>query len=165
MTDDIQPAYRFLVILDPVDAFIPAELITAALEQAPGAFQSCSGLGAELEVTAYPEGGRNDFVHQLPVRHSHGRITLSRGIATGPVLWAWYEAGLTGSLGARRDGAIILQNPQGLPTTVWTFTGGLAAKWTGPSLDATQNALAIEQVEIAHQGVRSLPVPSIPGVG
>ena len=48
MSDDIQNAYRFLVLLDPTDAFIPRELIVLALERAPGAFQSCTGLGAEL---------------------------------------------------------------------------------------------------------------------
>lgn len=164
MTDDVQPAYRFLVTLDPSDAFVPRELLVTALELAPGAFQSCTGLGAELEVTAYLEGGRNDYVHQLPVRHSYGRITLSRGIARDPVLWAWYEAGLHGSLGARRDGAIILQNEQGLPVTIWTFTGGLAARWSGPQLDAMQDALAIESLEIAHQGVRALPGLGLLGV-
>ena len=92
MTADVQPAYRFLVTLDPSDAFVPRELITVAMEMAPGAFRSATGLTGELEVTSYAEGGRNDFVHQLPVRHSWGRITLSRGIARDASLWAWYEA-------------------------------------------------------------------------
>lgn len=164
MTDDVQPAYRFLVTLDPSDAFIPAELISIALESAPGAFQTATGLGAELEVTSYPEGGRNDYAHQLPLRHSWSRITLSKGIARDPVLWAWYEAGLHGSLGARRDGAIIMQNPQGIPVLFWTFRAGLAARWTGPELNAEQNAVAIESLEIAHQGLQSLPGPGLVGL-
>lgn len=164
MNDDVQPAYRFLVTLDPSDAFIPGELITTALELAPGAFQSARGLGGELEIVAYAEGGRNDSVHQLPVRHSWGRITLTRGIATGPVLWAWYEAGLTGSLGARRDGAVILQNTLGVPAMIWVFRAGLAARWSGPEFNAEQDGLAIESLEIAHEGLSSLSVPSLPGL-
>ena len=79
-------------------------------------------------MTSYAEGGRNDYVHQLPVRHSWGRITLSRGIARDAALFAWYEAGLTGSLGARRDGAIMMQNAAGQPAMLWSFTAGIAAR-------------------------------------
>lgn len=164
MSDDVQPAWRFLVTLDPTDAFVPRELITTALERAPGAFQSATGLSAELEVTAYAEGGRNDYVHQLPVRHSWGRIRLSRGIARDASLWAWYEAGLSGSLGARRDGAIIMQDPAGAPVMLWTFRAGLAARWAGPELNAEESRLAIESLEIAHEGLSSLPVPQLPGL-
>lgn len=165
MSDDVQNSYRFLVLLDPFDAFIPREIAALALERAPGAFQSCSGLGGELEVTAYPEGGRNDYVHQLPVRHSWSRIQLSRGIARDPVLFAWYEAGLFGSLGARRDGAIVMLPRSTLvPAMVWTFTAGLAASWSGPEFNAEQDGLAIEKLEIAHQGLKCVPGAALAGI-
>jgi phage tail-like protein len=38
----------------------------------------------------------------------------------------------------------------------WAFSGGLAAKWTGPDLHAEQNAVAIEQLEIAHEGLTTV---------
>jgi phage tail-like protein len=163
--DDVQNAFRFLVLLDPFDAFSPRELAALALERAPGAFQRCSGLGASLEVTSYAEGGRNDYLHQLPVRHDWGRISLSRGIARDPVLFAWYEAGLYGSLGARRDGAIVmLARNSVIPTMVWTFTAGLAASWSGPEFDAQQDGLAIEKLEIAHEGLKCVPGAGLAGV-
>jgi phage tail-like protein len=120
---------------------------------ASGGFQEVSGLGADLEVMAYPEGGVNDYVHQLPVRHSWGRIVLKRGLLVTAALWTWYQAGLTQSLGARRDGTVILLTPQGVPAVAWNFRAGLAAKWTGPSFDAMRDAVAIESLEIAHQGL------------
>jgi phage tail-like protein len=163
MTDEVQNSFRFLVSLDPFDAFVPRELIATALEQAPGAFQSCSGLSAELEVTSYAEGGRNDYTHQLPVRHSWGRIRLSKGIARDPILFAWYEAGLFGSLGARRDGAITMLTPQGIPSMVWTFSGGLAASWSGPEFNAAADGVAVESLEIAHQGLKVVPGAGIAG--
>ena len=110
-------------------------------------------MGAELEVTAYPEGGMNDFVHQLPVRHSWGRIVLKRGLLVDTALWRWYQAGLSQSLGARRDGTVILMTPLGLPAVAWNFRRGLAAKWTGPTFDAMRDAVAIESLEIAHEGL------------
>lgn len=163
MTDDVQNSFRFLVLLDPFDAFVPRELIATAFEQAPGAFQSCSGLSADLEVTSYAEGGRNDYTHQLPVRHSWGRIRLSKGIARDPILFAWYEAGLFGSLGARRDGAITMLTSQGIPSMVWTFSGGLAASWSGPAFDAEADGVAVESLEIAHQGLKAVPGAGIAG--
>lgn len=162
--DDIQNGFRFMVLLDPTDAFIPRELAIMALEFAPGAFKSCTGLGGELEVTTYAEGGRNDYVHQLPVRHSWTPIRLTKGIARDASLFAWYEAGLYGSLGARRDGAIVMLNSTGLPSMVWTFTGGLASSWTGPEFTADQDALALESLEIKHEGVKSVPLLSLTGV-
>lgn len=158
------PGYRFLVTLDPADAYLPpAQALLVALVAA-GQFQDVTGLGAELEVMDYAEGGRNDYVHQLPVRHSWNRITLSRGIVRDPGLWFWYLAGLSQSLGARRDGAILLLTPSGVPAIGWIFRAGLAAKWTGPELKATEDAIAIESLEIAHQGLLQVPLTP-PGVG
>ena len=152
-------AYRFVVTLNPGDAHLPPKQAAQIKLYALGGFQEARGLGADLEVTAYSEGGVNDYVHQLPVRHSWTRISLRRGLTIGRGLWEWYEAGLTQSLGARRDGSVILLSPAGIPMCAWEFNGGLAAKWTGPDFNATQNAIAIESVEIAHQGVRQIGIP------
>jgi phage tail-like protein len=147
------PAHRFLVTLDPADAYLPAPQALLVVPLIDAGFQEVSGLGAELEVQAYPEGGINEFVHQLPVRHNWGRITLKRGLIRGQELWQWYQAGLTQSLGARRDGMIMLLTPDGLPAYSWAFWGGLAAKWSGPGLSAMQSEVAVESLEIAHQGI------------
>jgi len=93
--EDPIPSYKFLVTLLPGDAYLqPAQQALLALFPG-GEFQEVKGLGADLEVTAYPEGGVNDHVHQLPVRHSWSRISLKRGVVRDPGLWSWYLAGLT----------------------------------------------------------------------
>jgi phage tail-like protein len=164
LLEDPLPGFRFVVTLDPADAYLPplqAALVTLV---AAGQFHEVSGLGAELEVTPQPEGGRNGFVHQLPVRHTWDRIVLRRGMVRDVGLWLWYQAGLTGSLGARRDGAIMLLTPLGIPAIAWAFRAGLAAKWTGPELNAMNDAVAIESIEIAHQGLTQVPL-SLPGTG
>ncbi|MDP9793195.1 phage tail-like protein [Catenuloplanes nepalensis] len=150
---DPLPKFRFLVTLDAGDAYLPPAQAQLLPKVAAGAFQEVTGLGAQLEVVSYAEGGRNDSVHQLPLRHSWNRITLKRGVLRDPGLFAWYTAGLADSLGARRDGAVILLGLDGTPALSWAFRGGLAAKWTGPDLHAEQNAVAIEQLEIAHEGL------------
>jgi phage tail-like protein len=147
------PKYRFVVTLDPGDAYLPPAQAVLLPLVAAGAFQEITGLGAQLEVTSYAEGGRNDTTHQLPLRHKWNPITLKRGVVREPGLWLWYQAGLADSLGARRDGAVILLGPDGTPAAAWAFHGGLASKWTGPDLHAEQNAVAIESLEIAHEGL------------
>lgn len=158
MIDTPLQGFRFIVTLDPGDAYLPpAQAMLLALFPG-GAFSEVSGLGGELEVMAHPEGGSNDFVHQLPVRHSWSRIVLKRGVVREPGLWYWYTAGLMQSLGARRDGAIILMTPAGTPAMAWMFKGGLAAKWSGPELSGTGNAVAVESLEIAHHGILTVPL-------
>lgn len=157
------PGHRFLVSLDPTDAYLPFAQSAVITLIAAGQFSQVSGLGAQLEVLAQPEGGRNDYVHQLPVRHSYSRLVLSRGIVRDPGLFFWYQAGLTQALGARRDGAIVLLTPDGLPAVGWIFSGGLAAAWKGPELRAADNAVAVESIEIAHEGLLQVPL-SPPGL-
>lgn len=153
MPEDPLTGYRFVITLDPGDAYLPRPQADQVPLIAAGAFSEVTGLSGELEVTAYAEGGVNNYVHQLPVRHSWGRITLRRGVVRDPGLWTWYEAGLTQSLGARRNGAIVLMTPAGTRAVAWEFRAGLAAKWTGPDLHAGQDAVAVESLEVAHEGL------------
>jgi phage tail-like protein len=161
--EDPLPGYRFLVTLDPGIAYLPPAQAALVGIVANGQFADVKGLGAELEVMTYAEGGVNGAVHQLPVRHSWGRITLSRGVVRDLGLWSWYLAGLSQSLGARRDGAILLLTPSGIPAIAWMFRAGLAARWSGPELSAMQDSVAIESMEIAHEGLIQVPL-SPPGV-
>jgi len=162
--EDPLPAQRFLVSLDPTDAYLPFAQSAVITLIAAGQFSEVTGLGAKLEVLAHPEGGRNDYVHQLPVRHSYTNIVLSRGVVRDPGLFFWYEAGMTQSIGARRDGAIILLTPLGVPAVGWIFRGGLACGWNGPQLKGTDSAVAVESIEIAHEGLLQVPL-SPPRVG
>ncbi|HWO25300.1 MAG TPA: phage tail protein [Kofleriaceae bacterium] len=151
--EDPLPAFNFYVSLDPADAHLPAAQSSLIPVMAQGAFSEVKGLGGELEVMSYAEGGVNDFVHQLPVRHTWGRITLRRGVIRDLALWQWYSAGLHGSLGARRDGCVTVCNEEGNPTLIYTFRRALATKWIGPELNAAQSAVAIDGLEIAHEGL------------
>jgi phage tail-like protein len=163
MFEDPIPAYRFVVTLDPGDFKMPSTQADLVPLVVLGQFQEVKGLGSELEVMSYAEGGLNDFLHQLPVRHSWSRITLKRGLIRDPGLFFWYAAGLTQTLGARRNGAITLLTPAGTPAIAWSFFDAIAVKWMGPDLSAMQNAVAIEGIEIAHQGLIQFPL-TLPGM-
>ena len=44
-----------------------------------------------------------------------------------------------------------------MPNNIWYFRRGLPVKYTGPALNATQNNVAIESIEIAHEGIHQVP--------
>jgi phage tail-like protein len=88
-------------------------------------------------------------------------ITLKKGVGSGTALWDWHY-GFTEGKGKRRDGVIVLLNDRHLPNNIWYFRRGLPVKYTGPSLNATQSSVAIEAIEIAHEGLSQV---SLAGAG
>lgn len=149
------PNYRFEVSLESTEPYRPPSVVAVPKVVRVGAFSDVTGLGGELEVLAHPEGGQNAFLHQLPVRFSWGRITLKKGVVLDRVLWDWFDKGLSGSLGARRDGSVALLDADGRLAIRWEFRAALAAKWTGPELAAGgAGAVSIESLEVVHQGLR-----------
>jgi phage tail-like protein len=153
-----------LIRIDPLSVFnfyltlidssnVAGTLISAALNYAVAGFSECSGLDVTLEVMEYKEGGINDFVRKFPTRASHGNITLKRGVIyLEDDLWTWHQDFVQGN-GKRRDGLILLLDESRTPAKVWKFRRGLPMKWVGPSLNATQSNVAIESLEIAHEGL------------
>lgn len=152
--------YNFEISLLESDSSIGSALTTVALSTALGSpvagFSRCSGLEVTLEIEPYKEGGNNGTVLQFPTRASWSKLTLERGLALTTDLWDWFYSFVEGN-GHRRDGIITLRDAAGEPHTVWGFRRGLPARYGGPSLDAMQSAVAIETIEIAHEGLYQIP--------
>lgn len=148
--------YNFSVRM--VETAKPASAVLSSIAPAPeSGFSECSGLEATMQVEEYREGGRNTGVLKFPGHVSHASIRLKRGATSSRDLWDWHESFLRGR-GKRRDGIIQLHNDTGDVVRSWRFQRGLPVKWVGPMLVANQGAVAIEELEIAHEGliVRSL---------
>ncbi len=147
-------AFNFLITL--VDSSSALGTALSVLQSAAvGGFSECSGLELSLDAEEYKEGGNNGGSLRFPTRVKWTNLRLKRGIATANDLWKWHYSFVEGKV-QRRDGVITLQDELHLPVKVWSFTRGLPVKWTGPSLNATQNAVAIEELEIAHEGLKLL---------
>jgi len=131
--------------------------IAFSLSSSPpvGSFSECSGLEKTLQVEEYREGGNNALVRKFASNVTWSNIRLRRGITTNDQLWLWHDGFVQGS-GIRRDGTITLLDEQGNAVKVWRFTRGLPVKYVGPSLNANQSAVAIEELEIGHEGIRLL---------
>jgi phage tail-like protein len=129
-----------------------ASVGTAAGTGVIGGFQECTGLDTSLEVEDYKEGGLNDRIRKFPTRVTWTNIVLKRGIGLSDDLWAWHAAYMTGT-GVRRDGIIALEDDQHRPVKQWHFTRGLPIRWTGPAFNAKTSEVAIESLEIVHEGI------------
>jgi phage tail-like protein len=137
-------------------ALVGSAALSAIADVALGGFSECAGLEMSLKVEEYREGGRNGTVLKFPTRVEWSNITLKKGIGAGTALWDWHY-GFAEGKGKRRDGIIVLLNDLQVPNNIWHFRRGLPVKYTGPSLNATQNNVAIEALEIAHEGIWQVP--------
>ncbi len=119
----------------------------------PVAFKSVSGLDSETEVVEYRTGNMSGPSSlKLPSLHKFSNITLKRGMTRDLSLWQWYKTVLEGQTD-RRNGVIMLLDESLRPVLRWEFRDGWICKWEGPDLDASANEVAIESIEITHEGL------------
>ena len=130
--------------------------LSAIFDVALGGFSECTGIEMSLDVEEYREGGLNGPIHKFPTRVKWSNITLRRGVGAGTGLWDWHYGFFEGK-GKRRDGLIVLMTDLRLPNNIWYFRRGLPVKYTGPTLNAGQSQVAIEAIEIAHEGIYQVP--------
>lgn len=116
-------------------------------------FSSCTGLQLDTDVLDYPEGGENSHLLKFPVRTKVTNIVLKRGIVDRTV-WDWYYD-LTQGTVSLRNGSVVVQDPSGARVVVeWQFDRAFPVKYIGPELNATQNNVAVETLELCHQGLK-----------
>ncbi len=152
-------SYNFVIsLLDTSSTLAVARSAAAAAigDAALGGFSECTGLDIVLDVEEYREGGRNGEVLLFPTRVTWPHITLKKGMSLGTELWDWHY-GFAEGRGKRRDGVIALLDDRKLPGHIWYFRRGLPVKYAGPSLNAGQSGVAVESIEIAHEGIYQTP--------
>jgi phage tail-like protein len=149
-------AYNFLITFVESSSVL-AITVSAIRNVALGGFSECNGLEMTMQPEEYREGGSNGAVLKFANRVTWSNITLKRGMLADTELWDWHYSFAEGR-GKRRDGIIVLMNDLHLPVNIWSFTRGLPVKWTGPTMHASQNNVAIESLEIAHEGLSQLPL-------
>ncbi|WLQ35533.1 phage tail protein [Streptomyces castrisilvae] len=117
-----------------------------------GQFHTCSGLGAEVELEQFAEGGNNGFTWQLPGRITWTNITLTRPVTTDTLKIARWLNETTQRV-ERKDGEIVALRPNLTRIISWQIQGIVPVRWQGPSFDPSSSEPAIETLEIAHEGL------------
>ena len=117
-------------------------------------FTECTLPSLEVDVHEQKEGGYNDGVHLLPGRVKAGRITLKGGLTRSNEMLRWYLDVASGKpkVAQRRIDIMVLDS-KGIPITHLTFEQAYPIRWAGPTLNAAQNELAVETLELAFSEV------------
>lgn len=125
--------------------------------QVVGAFRECTGLGSENEVVEYKASSeKGQFViKKVPGNLKWNNITLKRGITDSMDMWKWRELVEQGKISeARKNGTITMYDQHQDAVAKWDFINAWPSKLTGPSANAGNNEVAIEELEITHEGYK-----------
>lgn len=133
-------------------------------------FAECAGLQMETKVFEYNEGGRNETTLKFPETTTFGNITLKRGITHSNELINWQLDIVDGRFSKlprpprdrkannppnqEKSIAIVLMDERGDDVKRWNLIRAFPVKWVGPDLKATGNEVAIETLELAHEGIQ-----------
>jgi phage tail-like protein len=121
---------------------------------AEATFQEVSGLDVEAQIIEYRHGNSKDFsTIKMPGIKKYGNITLKKGIfKSDNKFWDWFNKIKMNTI-ERQAVTISLLDEEGSPTMVWTLKNAWPTKITGTDLKSDGNEVAVETIEIAHEGL------------
>ncbi len=116
-------------------------------------FSEAGGLVIEGDAVDYREGdeGRN-WSRKLIGLRKMNMITLKRGYTKNRELWDWFGK-IANGINDRRDGAIVLMDEGRKDVIRWEFVKAWPNKIEGPTLNAGHNEVAMESIELCHEGL------------
>lgn len=129
--------FRFKVEIDGLEA---------------GGFSEVTGFDASIDVMEYREGDMVQTPMKMPGLKKYGNITLRKGLADTTVLYDWITAGIEGEV-ERKTITITLLDQTESPVASWQVINAWPVKYTGPDFNATSSEVAIETLEVAHEGM------------
>ncbi len=116
-------------------------------------FHQVSGLDATIDVIEHREGGENTTTRKLPGLTKHGNLQLRRGMTTDMTLHDWHRRNVEGAT-ERHNGSLIVLDRAGQEVARWDFYRAWPTKYQGPEFNAEGNDVAIELLELAHEGLK-----------
>jgi phage tail-like protein len=128
---------RFAVVVDGVDL---------------GGWASCQGLSVSFNLVERKEGGVNDRTVWLPGRVTYPRVTLARAMtaADSAKVMTWLAGMVDKASGGTAK--ITLFDAHNKEVSSWSLQNVLPFTWKGPSLSATSHEVALETLELVHEG-------------
>jgi len=116
-------------------------------------FSEVCGLEISIEVVDYRAGdARTSTEQKLPGLTKFNNVTLKRGLTRDLALWNWINAATTGNVSRRSVGIILLDQTDN-PVLRWQLRNAWPCKWSGPILNAGCSEVAMEELELAHEGL------------
>jgi phage tail-like protein len=123
-----------------------------------GSWNSCKGLGITFKHEKVAELGQHAYNTYIPGRAEYTAITLQRAMKSGD--WdktkTWLEAvtadGWLVATADAKQATITMQDAATQPVAKWTLKNAMPQSWKGPQLTATGKGVALETLEIVHEG-------------
>lgn len=114
-------------------------------------FQSVSGLAVEYDYESFKEGGENRFEHKLPVRTKYSDLVLKRGMLTDSTVLNWFLDAFSNRVFQPSDISVMLMNEKSEPLRTWNVVHAIPKKWLVSDMNANENAIVIETLELTYR--------------
>jgi phage tail-like protein len=117
-------------------------------------FTEVTGLDISTDVIEYREGSSPEYHKiKMPGMQKFSNITLKRGTFKGDNdFYKWFNTMALNTV-ERRDLVISLLNENHEPVVVWKIKNAFPVKVTSTDLKSDGNEVAIESLELAHEGL------------
>lgn len=119
-------------------------------------FSEVIGLSADINIVEYREGDESNHgvadLRKLVGLFKYSNIVCKRSCAADASLWRWIRSLDEGDT-QRKSGSIILLDEGRNKVHSWSFHDSRPVKWEGPEQNAEASEVAIEMLEIAHEGL------------
>ena len=116
-------------------------------------FSEVTGYDASIEATDYREG---NMVAPTPIKvagiRKYSNITLKWGVTSNMDMYKWMAGSFEGPVD-RKTVAIDLMDDNNKEIATWKIINAWPTKYTGPEFNATSSDVAIESLELAHEGL------------
>lgn len=120
-------------------------------------FTEVSGLDFEVQPIDYREGSDTQYhVSKMPGIPKFGNLTMKRGMLDGDNEFHQWLGTIQLNQVDRRTLTISLLDEQHQPVSTWQAVDCFPCKVTGPQLKSTGNEVAMESIEICHEGLVKL---------
>jgi phage tail-like protein len=136
------PMFNFLVNIDG----------TGGSGEIVGGFMECFGLESVTEVIEYRMGNEKfNSPRKLPGLTKFSNIILKRGFIGAMDLYDWRQTVIDGQV-AKKNFSITLLDESRSVVCKWDIRNAWPCRLSGPKLVAGQSGVAIEEIEICHEG-------------
>lgn len=117
-------------------------------------FSEITGMNGEVQAVEYREGkDPQSNTRKLPGLSKYGNVTLKRGVVVDQDFFKWFKTGIDGDI-LRLDISILLLDEQRVEKVRYNLTNAWPVKFMAPDLKAAANEIAVNSLELAHEGLR-----------
>ena len=138
----------------PTQYPIPVFHFTVEWGGSRAGFSEVTGLTQENQAIEYRDGSFPEYSSiKMPGLRKFSNVTLKRGVVKSDNQFFKWLSTVKLNTVERRDLIINLLNEEHQPVMVWKVMRAFPVKVEGPQLKASGNEVAIESIELAHEGL------------